>query len=535
MAEINTYLGNPNLRKAGVVYNYEPWQIEEFIKCQQDPIYFCEKYFKIVHVDLGLIPFTLYDYQKEAITSFFNDDKNLLLSMSRQSGKTSVATVIILHIALFNKNKTIGLVANKADTAREILSRIQLAYEWLPDWLKGGVKEWNKGSVEFENGSKIIAAATSGSTLRGKSLFLLYVDEHAFIENWADFAASTLPTLSSGKTTRLVFTSTPNGLNHFYYYVKSAREKKSNFKLIEVPWWKVPGRDEEWKQKILEQLDFDTLKFEQEYNLMFAGSSGTLISGRVLQDLEPVTALFENEELRVYQEPVPNQLYVLIADVSHGKGLDYSTFQIINVTAEPYVQAATYRCNSILAPDLAPVIFQAAMRYNYAYVMIELNDLGGQVADLLKFDYEYENIIGSISKGRAGKSACSTYEKGSDNGVRTTKLSKAVGCGMLKMLVEKGSLIVQDYDTINELNTFSKKGSSYEAEQGKHDDLVMPLVLFGWLFNQSYFKDLTDENPADRLRERSENDINNTLLPIGILDYGQGAEEIDEDPNWVIM
>ncbi|QIG70823.1 terminase large subunit protein [Rhizobium phage RHph_I1_18] len=514
------YNGNPNLPRAGEVKDWDEWKAQELLKCESDPVYFAEQYFRIVHVDKGLIPFQLYEYQKRAIRTM-QDNRYMLMAASRQCGKTSVATVIVLHAALFNKNKKIGLLANKAPTAREILKRIQRAYEYLPDWLKGGVKEWNKSSVEFENGSIIIADATEGDSIRGHSLFMLYIDEMAFVENWDDFAQSVLPTLSSGETTKIVMTSTPNGLNHFYYYYEGAKKQENGYQLIEVPWWEVPGRDENWRVKALETLNGDEMKFAQEYAIEFLGSSGTLINGQALKLMRAAKPLYQTKEMRKYVEPVPGHIYALTADVSRGKGLDYSAFHVIDITTSPFQQVFTYRNNMIAPPDYASMINQVGRHYNNAHVLIELNDLGETVSDILYMTYEYPEVLTTENAGRAGKRISAGYAKKIDRGIRTTKPTKALGCGMLKLIVEQQKLPIVDHFTIEELKTFSQKGTTYEAESGNHDDCVMALVLFAWLTEQDYFKLLVDKDIMKEIRENTEEEDEDYLLPLGILNDGQ--------------
>lgn len=510
---IKGYLGNLNLKKKGTKIAWTPELIDEYIKCSKDPIYFAEKYINIVHVDHGLIPIELYDYQKEIVETT-NDNRRVVVVTSRQAGKTTTAVVIILHYALFNDYKTIALLANKGDAAREILNRIQVAYEALPRWLQQGVEEWNKGSVTFENGSKIIAGATSSSAIRGKSISFLYIDETAFVENWDEFFASVFPTISSGETTKILLTSTPNGLNHFYKLVVGAREDRNGYKLIEVPWQRVPGRDDAWKKETLAAMDNDVQKFAQEFENTFLGSSGTLISGQTLKELVHETPLQNRNGLSIYNMPQKDRRYVCIVDVSRGKGLDYSAFQLIDCTEMPYKQVAVFRDNLTSPVEYAQIIHSTLQYYNEASVLIEVNDIGGQVADLLHYDYEYENIFKTDSGGSTGK-RISTTGKG-DRGVRTTKTVKNVGCSILKLLIEQKQLIIKDFDTINELSTFSSKGSSYEAESGCNDDLVMCLVLFGWLSNQRYFKELTDINTLVRLREKSISEIESAIIPFGI-------------------
>lgn len=431
------------------------------------------------------------------------------------SHNTTVAVAIILHYILFNEYKVVALLANKADTAREIMNRIQIAYEALPDWLQSGVEEWNKGSLTLENGCKVIAAATSSSAIRGKSISLLYCDEVAFIENWEEFSASILPTISSGETTKMLFSSTPNGLNHFYAIFSGAKENINGWAWVEVPWTRVPGRDDNWKEEALQQLNYDQQKFAQEYEMEFQGSSGTLIDGSTLKSLTKKIPLHESQGLAVYTKPEKDHTYVCIADVSRGKGLDYSAFHIIDVTSMPYKQVVTYRNNFVTPVDYADIIFRTTKSYNDAYVLVEINDIGGQVSDTLHFDFEVETLLYTESAGRAGKRISGGFGSNVDKGIRTTKQVKSIGCSILKLLVEQKQLLISDFNTINELSTFSKKGSSYEAEPGCHDDLVMGLVLFAWLSTQAFFKDITDINTMMKLREKSDEEIMDELLPFG--------------------
>ena len=508
------YLGNLNLKRKGTPVEFTPDMVQEYVKCLQDPIYFAEKYIKIVHVDHGLIPIKMYDYQKE-IAEAITHNRRVTVNTSRQAGKTTTAVAVILHYVLFNEHKTVALLANKGDAAREILDRIKIAYEALPKWMQQGVIEWNKGSVEFENGCKIIAGATSSSAIRGKSISFLYIDETAFVENWDEFFASVFPTISSGNTTKILFTSTPNGLNHFYKTCEGAREERNGYIFIEVPWHRVPGRDEKWKEETLQAMDYDYQKFAQEFECQFLGSSGTLIEGSKLKQLVYRNPILETRGLTQYAQPEKDNTYVLIADVSRGKGLDYSAFHVIDVTKMPYQQVCVFRDNMITPIDYAETIHKTLKSYNDAYTLIEVNDIGEQVSDILYFEFEVENLLYTESAGRSGKRISGGFGKSSDRGIRTTKSVKAIGCNMCKLLIEQDQLIVNDFETIKELSTFSRKGVSYEAESGCHDDLVMGLVLFAWLTDQAFFKDITDINTMLRLKEQNQDHLDNQLLPIG--------------------
>lgn len=519
------YLGNQHLKKSGTDIEWTPELIKEYLKCAEDPIYFAKKYIKIVHVDHGLVPFDMYDYQAEIVEKITNNRRVAVLT-ARQSGKTTTAVAVILHYILFNEFKTAAILANKGDSAREVLSRIQLAYEALPKWLQQGVEEWNKGNITLENGCKIYAGTTSSSAIRGKSISFLYLDEVAFIEGYDEFFASVYPTISSGESTKLLMTSTPNGLNHFWKTCKGAEEGTNGYEFVKVLWNDVPGRDEKWKQETLEALDHDTEKFAQEYEAQFLGSSGTLISGAKLKELDFSIPIVEKDGLYQYERPIENHTYIMTVDVSRGKGLDYSTFNIIDVTQMPYKQVCTYRENFIGPVDFASIIFRMGKFYNEASVLIEINDIGEQVSDTLTMDYGYENMLYTENAGRSGKRISSGFGKRVDNGIRTTKTVKSVGCSMLKMLIEQNQLILQDYHTIQELSRFSRKGSSYEAESGWHDDLVMNLVLFAWLSDQSFFKEMTDINTLSRLREKTEKEIEDDLLPFGFIDSGPQEQEV---------
>jgi len=532
------YNGNVNLKRKGTPIEFTQDMVGEFIKCANNPTYFSEKYIQIVHVDRGLIPIKMYDYQKEIVEKITNN-RRVAVVTSRQAGKTTTAVAVILHYVLFNEHKTCALLANKGDAAREILDRIKIAYEALPKWLQQGVIEWNKGSVEFENGCKIIAGSTSSSAIRGKSISFLYIDETAFVENWDEFFASVFPTISSGKTTKMLYTSTPNGLNHFYKTCEGAKLDTNGFEYVEVPWQRVPGRDEAWRKETLAAMDQDTQKFSQEFECGFLGSSGTLIEGGKLKNLVPRTPVGQTQHMKVYEKPQKDHTYVCVVDVARGKGLDYSAFQIIDVTEMPYRQVCVFKDNMITPIDYAEIIYRSIKSYNEAYTLVEVNDIGEQVSETLHYEFEVETLMFTESAGRSGKRISTGFSKKADKGIRTTKAVKSVGCNMLKMLVEQDQLILNDFDTINELSTFSRKGNSYEAESGCHDDLVMGLVLFAWMTDQMFFKEITNINTVNNLRQRNEEELAESLLPIGFNDYDMNSDTADliavsdDDNSWL--
>lgn len=522
------YRGNSNLKPRNVDIEWTPQILSEYIKCKDDPIYFCENYMKIINIDGGLISFNLYDFQRDIINSF-QTNRKIIVNTSRQAGKTTIATGIILHFVLFNDYKPVALLANNAAAAREILSRIQLAYELLPKWLQQGVIEWSKSSVIFENGSKIYAAATSSSSIRGKTVALLYIDETAHVENWDEFFSAVYPTISSGKTTKLLLTSTPNGLNHFYYLFINAKEGKNGYVPFEVPWYDIPGRDDEWKEETMQAINFNVDKFNQEFCCKFLGSSGGLISGDALKSLNVQIPLSDNNNIKIYNEPQKGHFYVCVVDVARGVGGDYSAFTIFDISEMPYKQVATFRDRWVLPIEYAEIINRLITYYNRAYTLIEINDIGGQISSILYYDFEYENLISTVSAGRAGRKVTSGFgNKESELGVRTTTSVKSIGCSTLKMLIEQRQLEIIDETTITEISQFTRKGKSYEAESGAHDDTVMVLVLFAWLSVQDYFKEMTDIDTIAKLRRRSEAEMNEELMPF-ILGTDAAEDEIQSE------
>jgi hypothetical protein len=530
------YLGNPLLKRSGVDVNWTQELVEEWVKCSESVTYFVEKYMKIINIDKGLMNFNLYPYQHEMLNTMA-ENRYTIIATARQSGKSTTTCGMILWYILFNKDKTVALLANKGETAREILGRIQLAYQHLPKWMQQGVVEWNKGSFVLENNSRVIAAATSSNNIRGFSVNLLFIDECAFVDNWDQFFTSVFPTISSGQDTKIILVSTPNGLNHFYKTWKLAEEGKNNYKCVKVHWSDVPGRDEKWKEEVLAGMNFDLEKFSQEHCVEFQGSSGTLIAGWKLKELIGENPIMQNDGLYQYKKPVENRSYVCIVDVSRGKGLDYSAFSIIDVSSMPYEQVCAYRNNSVTPLDYAGIIHTVCKSYNSASILVEINDIGEQVSSSLHYDYEYENILFTESAGRSGKRITSGFGTAGtlDKGIRTTKIVKSIGCSILKLMIEQNQLIINDFNTINELSTFSRKNNSYEAEPGCHDDLVMSLVLFSWLSDQSYFKEFTNINTLAKLREKSDEEIAGELLPFGFVDSGETYEEMLDSPrrNWL--
>ena len=487
-------------------------QIREYIKCSKDPIYFIENYVKIITLDKGFVQIKLYPFQKEAITDI-NDNRRVIVKAGRQVGKTTMVVGYILWYILFNQDKFVAILANKAPTAREILNRVKIAYESLPLCIQQGVKVWNKGDIELENNCRIMATSTASSAIRGYSISLLYLDEFAFVpSNIADeFFTSVYPTISSGTQSKILISSTPNGMNHFYRMWTEAVEGQSGFKHIEANWRQVPGRDQAWaddQRRILKDE-----KFLQEMECEFMGSAGTLLSSAALKSLAFVKPIHLSENgIKVYQAPISEHNYVIVADTSRGRGLDYSAFSVIDVTSMPYKQVCIYKDNNISPLVYPSIIKRVGEYYNSAYVLIEINDNGQQVVDSLFDEYEYENILSTVEI--KGKIAVTWgYGNKSYRGVRTTKSVKRLGCSIMKNLIEGQQLIIQDFDTISELSTFISNGTSFEASEGSHDDLVMTLVLFAWLTNQKFFSELTNTDIRLKLYEEQMKQIEEERLP----------------------
>ena len=521
------YLGNPSLKAEGVSVEWTEENIEEYQKCMKSPEYFIENYVQIVHVDKGLVPFDMYPYQRKMVQTFA-DNRFVICKMPRQTGKSTTIVSFLLHYILFNQDVNCAILANKLSTARELLSRLQLAYEHLPKWLQQGVTVWNKGNIELENGSKILAAATSSSAVRGSSFNIIFLDEFAHVpNNIADqFFTSVYPTISSGETTKVFIVSTPLGLNMFYKMWIDAEERRNNYIPIDVHWREVPGRDEKWKQETVKNTS--EIQFNQEFECEFIGSTLTLVAPSKLRTMAFQRPIASKSGMDVYEHPKKDATYCIVADSAQGKGQDYSALSVFDISEIPYKQVAKYRDNTI-SPMLYPnVIYQIGNQYNTAWTMVEVNDVGQQVAETLHFDLEYENILMCSMHGRAGQKVGGGFGKNNQLGIRTSKQLKRIGCAALKEMIETDKLIIPDFETIAELTTFSSKHNSYEAEEGSHDDLAMTLVIFSWLVQQQYFKDMTDLDIRKQMYKDQMEALEQDMLPFGIIDSGQEAESFTD-------
>ena len=523
------YLGNPLLKPAGALTEWTEETISEYVKCSKDPLYFVKTYVKIVHVDHGLVNFDLYPFQEKMIDSFHNN-RFSIAKLPRQSGKTTTVCAYFLWYILFNEDVNIAILANKGALARDILGRLQLAYENLPKWLQQGIKVWNRGDIHLENGSKVVAASTSSSAIRGGTYNMILLDEFAFVPmNIAqEFFSSVYPTISSGETTKVIIVSTPYGMNHFYKLWMDAVDNNNNYIPTEVQWNEIPGRDEEWKKMTIQNTSED--QFRQEFECEFVGSINTLINPTKLRSMPFIDPVEVRNNLDVYEQPIEGHIYTIVVDVSHGEDLDYSAFSILDSSGLPYKQVAKYR-NSSISPMLYPsIIYDVATHYNNAWVLVEINDVGQQVSDILYHDLEYENMLMLSVRGRAGQQLTGGFGTGkSQVGIKTSKKIKSIGCLNLKNMIEGDKLIVQDFDTISELTSFVAKGYGYQADSGYNDDLVMTLVLFGWLCQQSYFRELTDVDLRKKMQNEQLEIEDQRMLPYGFVDDGSDEQYTDID------
>lgn len=509
------YLGNPQVKRDGVQQQFTQAEVSEYLKCMKDPIYFAKNYVKVISLDRGLVPFKPYAYQEKMFDHFTKNRFSIVLAC-RQSGKSISSVIYILWYAVFQPDKTIAVLANKGSTAREMLARITLGLENLPFFLQPGCRALNKGSIEFSNNSRIIAAATSGSSIRGLSINLLFLDEFAFVENAATFYTSTYPVITSGTTSKVIITSTANGVgNTFHRLWESAVQGVSEYKPFRVDWFDVPGRDEKWKNQTI--ANTSPLQFEQEYGNSFHGTGSTLINAENLLTLKAEPTVYTQNNVRVYEKPISDHRYIMTVDVAKGRGQDFSTFTIFDVSVQPFYTVCTFRDN-LMSPLLFPnVIYKYAKNYNNAYVVVESNDQGSVVCNGLYYDLEYENMfVESIVKHGA-------------IGVTTTKKTKRIGCSNLKDLIEQKKLKVVDPDMISELSTFVEDGSSYEASDGNYDDMVMTLVLFAWFVATDFFINMSDINLKHMLYSDRLKNIEDELVPVG---YFSAVE--DSKPKFTV-
>lgn len=506
LRDSQSYLRNPNLKRAGVPIQFTPELLAEYQKCAADPVYFAKTYMKIVNVDNGLVPFKMYDFQERLIDTYKNE-RFVIVKTGRQVGKSITTIAWLLHSVLFNSEFSVALLANKFDTAQELLGRFKLAYENLPKWLQQGIIKWSERSIKLENRSTIKASATTAASVRGGTYNLIFLDEYAHIEpkQQLKFFTSTYPVISSGKTTQVIIVSTPNGFgDDFHKKWTESMEGENNYARFEVHWSNVPGRDEAWKLETIRNTS--EFQFQQEFEAEFLGSSTTLISGHKLGLLTFDKPIKIDGNFRIFQNPVPGKIYACCVDTSRGLGLDYSALVVIDASDIPYRVVATYQANDI-SPLLYPmVIHNIARMYNNAHTLLEINDVGSQVADILHHELEYDNIIKITVKGRSGQIISAGHAKKIQFGIKQSEVTKRIGCANLKTIIEQDKLFIADENIRKELYTFISEKNTYKAKEGSHDDLVMCLVLFGWLVAQRYFKD-TVQNDVRTVLQKDQMDI----------------------------
>jgi hypothetical protein len=525
----NQYLGNPLLKKANVSVEFTKEQIQEYQKCMEDPVHFIQEHMKIVSLDEGLVPFKMYDFQQNMVKTF-HDNRFTICKLPRQSGKSTTIIAYLLHYVLFNPNVNVAILANKSSTARDILGRLQLGYENLPKWLQQGVISWNKGSLDLENGSSILAASTSASAIRGGSYNIIFLDEFAYVPTSLaeEFFSSVYPTISSGKSTKVMIVSTPHGMNMFYKLWTDAQSKKNDYIPVEVHWSEVPGRDEVWKEETIRNTSQS--QFNSEFECEFLGSIDTLIAPHKLKVMPYVDPIQSNADLDIFERPDPKKTYFLTADVSRGTSQDYSAFLVLDVTQMPYRVVAKYRNNEIKPLIFPQKIHEVAKAYNECFVLVEVNDIGEQVANALQYDLEYDNLVMASMRGRAGQILGAGFSGGKAQlGVRTTKAVKRIGCSNLKQLIESDKLLIPDYDIMSELSTFIVKGSSWQADDGCTDDLVACLFIFAWAVDQQYFKELTDNDIRERMYAEQKEQLEQDMAPFGFVDNGIDEPEVEID------
>lgn len=526
----DNYLGNPLLKNTNVKVNYTAEQLQEYVKCAEDPVYFMETYIKVVNLDQGLVPFQLYPFQRRIVETVHNN-RFTICKIPRQSGKSITVTSYLLHYCLFNPNVRVAILANKGTTAKELLDRFKTSYENLPRWLQQGVVEWNKFSVQLENGSKIISAATSSSAVRGGSYNVIVLDEYAYVPNGVaeEFFSSVYPTISSGKNTKAILISTPKGLNHFYKTWTNAQNGKNGYVPIEAKWYDVPGRDDKFKQQTI--ANTSEAQWRTEFECDFVGSENTLIApSKIANMIFGVPQTSTPEGLDIYEPPQKNHIYAMCIDTSRGEEQDYHAMSIIDCTKMPYRQVAKFKNNTISYQVIPHHIKKLGDMYNEALALFEINDLGQAVAEILHEELEYGNILSVSNRGKRGQKADGGFGSGKvQMGVRMSYQIKKMGCSLLKDMVENDKLIIQDFDTISEFSTFVARGAGYEANEGYNDDLVSTLVLFGWLTTQSYFKDYTNSDVRQRIYEEQIRKIEEQVMPFGFFNDGVGADDDNID------
>lgn len=527
------YNNNQDVKNYNVNLHLTPSQVAEYRKCKKDPKYFIKNYVKIQDLERGFVYFDLYDFQNDML-DIFHTNRMSIFNCCRQIGKTTIVAGYILHYMIFNSEKSVAIVAHQRDQAKEILERIQRAFETLPLWIQPGVRTYNKTSMRFDNGSKVLAAASGSSSVRGKSFSLLYVDEMAFIDDIETFWEATYPTVASSFTSKVIITSTPNGMGNLFHQLwlkANHRDKsqRSTFIPYQIDWTAVPRKDpdrklsneeyaKQWKQDQINNTSEDA--FKQEYMCLFLGSTNSLINGSTLSILDssvipPIHSTADG--FMAYEEPKPQHIYVITIDTAHGTGGDSSAFSVFDVTNKPFRHVAKYKNNQVDSTFYASIVHYYAKNYNNAWTLCETNDIGILVAKILFEALEYEYIIMTNDTHKIG--------------IRMTSVVKNVGCVAMKNLVESNTLNIVDADTVYELSTFEKQNNSYAAALGKHDDLAMTLVIFGWLTRQNIFDEIINSDFRDNLSANYNSLLDEELSPLGF--FGNAWNNDVEMPEFI--
>ncbi len=476
--------------RPGHKVNYTKEMVWELQKCASDIVYFAENYFTVLHPIHGKKRLCelegLYDFQKDMIKNFSENRFSIVLA-SRQVGKTTCSCIYLLWFALFNTDKTLAILANKQSTAQSIVGDIKIAYEQLPAFMKPGVKKYDALTIEFDNGTTVFSRATSEDALRGESVSLLFLDEFAFVpENVADaFWASNFPTISTGGS--IIIVSTPNGTAGLYYelWKKASNREKDNrgvlWKSIRIRWDQHPDRDEKWKDEMLESIG--KVKFSQEFDCSFTGSTYTLITGDTLEKLNSIDPAFYVEEgYYLWKRPEPNRIYLMGGDVAKGANSDFHVLNIFDVTDfyknGKYEQVAIFRRNDISAFDFKDKIIEIGKQWNDAMVIIENNDIGHAVVQNLYFDDGYENTWFNQDKG--------------EYGIRATTKTKPIALSYFKEDIESFKMLIHSEDMVRELSYYEEiRTGIFGARNGReyHDDTVASGYWVSYALRSLYFQD----------------------------------------------
>lgn len=521
-----TYLGNPKIKRAGVSQNFTKWELQEWVKCSQDKDYFCSTYIKVIKPGEGLINYEPYPYQIDMMDEFENNRFNIVLAC-RQSGKSVGFIGYVVWLMLFSdKAEHVIIAANKLDTAKEMLTRIQRAIENLPFFLQHGCREYNKTSITFDTDTKIEAIAASSDGARGKSGSLMICDEFAFVNGDEEFYESNYPLISSSDTARMIIVSTPNGINNVFFRLYDGAQKGLNsFNPIRVDWWDVPGRDEAWKEMTMGNIG--EKRFGQEFGNNFNQTSSTLIDMEFLQLMTHEEPLEVTSDVKVYEKPVEGHDYILVADVSKGRGIDFSTISVVDVSELPYKQVAAYRDNNVSPMVFPNLIHKVAKTYNNAFTIVEAN-AGEVVFKILYYDLEYENVFTSkVANGRS-------------MGLEINRKVKRIGTSNLKDLIERGKLKVVDEETIKEFYVYEARRESFEARDGYHDDMIAGLVMLAWFSDTDMFGDMTSNKLRDMMASEKKALIEKSVPALGFLPDDLALElvemwgEVDSKVKWTV-